>query len=149
MGAMPWPRSLPCEDLASSFSPIQSGETLRINLEVGFTLRHPLSLAVNLDIPIPRQKELEEADAAVFAGLADAQQHEEVGQALRTHLAIEHLAGPGERLDRVLPRVVVPRNPIVLQECEEPALVLEEPSLVTLGQLRAIDPGLQGTEVAV
>ena len=54
----------------------------------------------------------------------------------------------GERLDRVLGGIVVPRDAVVVQEGEEPALVLEEPLLVALRQLGAVDAGGQVAEEA-
>ena len=62
--------------------------------------------------PAPREEELEEADAAVLAGLVDAQQDEVVGEPFLSHLAIGDLAVVGERLDRVLGVVVVPGHAV-------------------------------------
>src|SRR5207249_2183049 len=106
----------------------------------------PPPLVESPDILLPREQELEEADAAVLAGLLDAQQHEVVRQPLLAHLAVVKLAKACERLDRVLCYVVVPGDVVVVQEGEEPALVLEEPLLVPLRQLGAVDAGGQLAE---
>jgi hypothetical protein len=63
--------------------------------------------------------------------------------------AIVEFTKASDCLDRVLRRVVVPGYSVVVQEREEPALVLDEPLLVALGQFGMIDTDGQIAEEAV
>ena len=73
------------------FPPTLSGDTLRVDFEAGPPLLPSPSLAERLDILLLREQELEEADAAVLAGLVDAQQDEVVGEPPLPHLAVGDL----------------------------------------------------------
>ena len=94
-------------------------------------------LAERLHILLPREEELEKANTAVLAGLVDAQQHEVVREPVLSHLTVSDPSVVGERLDRVLGVVVVPGDPVVVEEREEPALVPKQPLLVALGKFGA------------
>src|SRR5262249_26635279 len=65
--------------------------------------------------------------------LVHAQQDEVIGEATLLQHTIGYPAVVGECLDRVLGVVIVPRHAIMVEECEQLALVLQEPLLVTVG----------------
>src|SRR5262249_17453007 len=93
---------------------VRPGEALRVGLKVCRTPFLSPPLAESNDIGLSREQEFKEADAAVLAGLVDAQQDEVVREGVLPHPAVGDPAVVSERLDRVL-GVVVPRDAIVVQ----------------------------------
>src|SRR4051794_11667221 len=95
----------------------------------------PMRSHVLLKIGLAREQELQEAQALASQGLIDAQEHEIVFEAgLRHRGAKEPPAGSYE-LEGVLGAIIVPGNPVVVQEGKQSVPVPLDPSLVPLGDL--------------
>jgi hypothetical protein len=95
-----------------SCSPLQAG-----NPE---TPTNYLSQVINsrIDIHLVRSQEIQKANAPVSTGLTKAQQHLVFTDTLRRGASFNRIAQTCECLDRMLSVIVVPRHPIVLQECK-------------------------------
>jgi hypothetical protein len=89
-----------------------------------------------IHVPLPREKKSQEADASILAGLVYRKKHEVVPQAALGHLTIGRLPVVCIWPKSMFGIVVIPRDTIVPQECEELFAILLEPLPIFVNKLR-------------